>query len=70
VRDVRPARADADRWLLVDAAGAALPLASRDHRKLVALSGGHPIAVAGEWDGDALLPLAAIVDGRLEALVA
>ena len=70
VRALRPARADADRWLLVDTTGAALPLASRDHRRLAALSGGHPIAVAVEWDGDTLLPLAAIVDGRLEALVA
>lgn len=69
VRALRPARADADRWLLVDTTGAALPLASRDHRRLAALSGGHPIAVAVEWDGDTLLPLAAIVDGRLEALV-
>jgi hypothetical protein len=70
VRAVRPARADAEHWLLVDATGAALPLVSRDHRKLAALSGGHPMDVAVEWDGDALLPLAAIVDGRLEALVA
>jgi hypothetical protein len=70
VRALRLARGDAERWLLVDTTGAALSLAARDHRKLVALSGGHPIDVAVEWDGDALLPLAAVVDGRLEALVA
>lgn len=70
VRALRPAQAEAERWLLVDAAGAALPLAPRDHRRLVALSGGNPVDVALEWDGDTLLPLAAIVDGRLETLVA
>jgi len=70
VRALRPARADAERWMLVDAIGTALPLAPRDHRRLIALSGGNPIDVAVEWDGDVLLPLAVIVDGRLEALVA
>ena len=70
VRDVRPARLAADRWQLVDAAGRALPLAPRDHRRLLALSGGHPVHVAAEWDGDALLPLAVLTDGAFERLSA
>jgi hypothetical protein len=70
VRDVRPARLGVDRWQLVDAAGRALPLAPRDHRRLLALSGGHPIHVAAEWDGDALLPLAALAGGAFERLSA
>ena len=70
VRDVRPARLDADRWRLVDAVDRALPLAPRDHRRLLALSGGHPVHVAAEWDGDALLPLAVLANGSFERLTA
>jgi len=70
VRDVRPARLDAQGWHLVDAAGHALPPASRDHRRLLAVSGGHPMHVAAEWDGDALLPLAVLTAGAFERLSA
>jgi hypothetical protein len=70
VRDVRPARLAADRWQLVDAADRALPLAPRDHRRLLVLSGGHPVHLAAEWDGDALLPLAVLADGAFERLSA
>jgi hypothetical protein len=68
VRGVRPARSAPQRWQLVDASRRALPLASQEHWKLAALSGGHPIDIAAEWDGDELLPLAAIVDGVYEPL--
>jgi hypothetical protein len=68
VHGVRPARGAPERWHLIDASGCALPLVSRDHWKLVALSGGHPLDVAAEWDGDELLPLAAIVGGVFEPL--
>lgn len=67
LKDVRPARRKSE-WRLVDSAGRALPLATLDNWKLVALSGGHPIDVAGEWDGEELLPLAAVADGRYERL--
>ena len=70
VRDVRPARTPARGWHLVDAAGRALPLASRDHRRLLALSGGHPVHVAAEWDGDTLLPLSVLAAGAFERLSA
>jgi len=40
--------------------------ASFHHRRhLLALSGGHPLTLVGEWDGASLLPLSAWQDGRL-----
>ena len=36
--------------------------------RLLALSGGAPVDLAGEWDGERLLPLGAVVDGRYEVL--
>ncbi len=57
--------------------GATLALRSADGRQLslhpafrhpwplLALCGGHPFTVIGEWDGHALMPLAASADGRL-----
>jgi hypothetical protein len=50
-----------DRWLLVDAEGHALPVHARFAGlwRLVAISGGRPLSIMGEWDGDALTPLAA-----------
>jgi hypothetical protein len=70
MRDVRPAGTGAAGWHLVDTAGHALPLASRDHRRLLALSGGHPVHVAAEWDGEALLPLAVLAGATFERLSA
>jgi hypothetical protein len=48
-------------WALRDAGGAVMPLWPRFGRgwELMALSGGHPVAVFGEWDGEALRPLSA-----------
>lgn len=49
------------RWWLRDAQGIGLPLAtppeSDSNWQLLALSGGHPVTVLGEWDGAALMPL-------------
>ena len=63
---VVPVRRPADGAMaLRDARGAELPLVpagpngSYDPWQLLALSGGHPIWVFGEWDGERLLPLAA-----------
>ena len=56
-------------WRLVDAAGVALPLADRESLwTLLAVSGGHPVTVAGEWHPDGLLPLAVWHRDRAEAL--
>jgi hypothetical protein len=45
-------------WHLVDGDGAALPLADPDSLwTLLAVSGGHPVTVAGEWQPDGLVAL-------------
>jgi hypothetical protein len=56
----------ADRWLLRDATGRAIPVtgAAAARWALVALSGGLPVDVAGEWDGFAFRPQAAAPAGR------
>lgn len=51
-------------WRIVDAAGDALPVAPRFQAgwRLLAVSGGHPITLTGEWNGAGFLPLAATVE--------
>jgi hypothetical protein len=45
-------------WYLVDRTGAAVPLAGRESLwTLLAVSGGQPVTIAGEWQGESLLPL-------------
>jgi len=62
VRGVLPCREDAA-WSLADAEGARLPLANETGGLvLLAVSGGRPIDVFGEWDGLALTPLGAWAD--------
>jgi len=57
------------RWHLVDRTGAALPLAEAEALwTLLAVSGGHPVTVAGEWHPDGLLPLTVWHDDRAVAL--
>lgn len=52
--------ATGNRWYLANRAGAALPLAERESLwTLLAISGGNPVTVAGEWNGERLLPLTA-----------
>jgi hypothetical protein len=58
-----------DAPLLVDPAGTALPLAQdTDIWQLLALSGGHPVPVFGEWISQRLHPLSVEIDNRLVAL--
>jgi hypothetical protein len=46
------------RWQLADSTGLAFPLADRDSLwTLLAVSGGHPVTVAGEWHPDGLVAL-------------
>lgn len=51
-------------WSVHDAAGDALPVSRRFRAgwPLLALSGGHPLWLSAEWDGESLLPLAASRD--------
>jgi hypothetical protein len=53
-------------WLLRDCSGYVLPLAPRFEGAwhLLALGGGHPIGVFGEWNGEYLHPLAVWAEGR------
>lgn len=62
---VTPLRRDSE-WVARDEAGQALPLALEDAKGwiLAALSGGHSLALAGEWDGEVLRPLSAWAEGR------
>ena len=41
---------------------------SGEHWALLALAGGHPVDLAGEWDGHALLPLGLVVCGQYHDL--
>ena len=54
--DVVPTR-HADSWMLIDSAGKAVPVWHPDWWPVLAISGGHPIDVAGEWNGEMLSPL-------------
>jgi len=57
----------ADLGIVHDARGRAIALHPdfRHPWHLLALSGGHPLTVCGEWDGRRLLPLSVWQDGRL-----
>lgn len=50
-------------WFVRDSSGRALPLAGNDHWLLLALSGGNPVHLIGEWSGGFLRTLGATVDG-------
>ena len=59
---------DGGRWLVLDSDGEALPLSGGDHWTLLSLSGGHPVDLAAEWDGMALLPLGVVAGGTYRIL--
>jgi hypothetical protein len=63
-------REDGPSWFLIDSAGASLALPARlgEGWHLLALSGGGPIDVFGEWDGEVLQPLTIAARGMLYAL--
>ncbi|MFF4237457.1 SWIM zinc finger family protein [Actinomadura geliboluensis] len=57
--EVRLARAEGGGLSVVDSAGDALPLRMGDPWRLLALSGGGPVTLSGEWSPRGLRPLAA-----------
>jgi hypothetical protein len=59
-----------DKWFVRDSEGRLLSVIGGESYgwKLMALSGGHPITVFGEWNGRALLPLSTWADGRYREL--
>jgi hypothetical protein len=65
---VVPAVDGGRRWWLREATGTAVRLGSCDRWRLLALSGGQPLDLFGEWDGEELRPLSARVEGRLYPL--
>jgi hypothetical protein len=64
LRDVTPIVAT-PRWRIRDSLGTWLPLVREFEARwpLLAVSGGHPTLLFGEWDGAALRPLSAWIDG-------
>ncbi|RBO92550.1 DUF5691 domain-containing protein [Nocardia puris] len=57
------------RWRVVDASGAALPLvAGAEPWMSLAVSGGYPVAVAGEWTADGLVPVSVFTSGECVGL--
>jgi hypothetical protein len=55
-------------WLIADRAGVALPLAGDEHWRLLAISGGAPVDMLGEWSGESLLPLGVFAAGAYAPL--
>ena len=51
-------------WFARDTNASLLRLTSDSAWTLLALSGGHPITIFGEWNGQSLLPISAWADGR------
>jgi hypothetical protein len=56
-----------EEWFIVDATGAALPIARSAEApwRLAGLSGGHPVTVVGRWTTVGLLPMTAFSAGGL-----
>jgi len=69
LHQVVPAR-DGERWLVRDRAGHVVPLAASFAYgwRLLALSGGRPLTLFGEWNGLSLLPLSAWNEEGFEIL--
>jgi hypothetical protein len=53
-----------DAWWVCDRQANALPLSGKAHWKAMAISGGYPSDLAGEWDGFGLRLLGGLVAGR------
>ncbi len=55
-----------DHWEMRDASGQTLPITTRFEQgwQLLAVSGGYPLTLYGEWDGKLLLPLSAWANGK------
>lgn len=63
--EVIPVKYD-NQWILREVDGTYLPIAEgfAERLSLLALSGGHPIQVSGEWDGTMLYPTGAMANER------
>jgi hypothetical protein len=65
LENVTPMR-QADSWAVCDSAGHQLPLVAAAYEgwRLLALSGGRPLTLVGEWDGAVLSPLSVWTGGE------
>lgn len=52
------------RLCVTDREGRSLPLATRNDLGLAAVTGGRTFDLSGEWNGETLSPLGAVIDGR------
>jgi hypothetical protein len=64
----RRERGGDSRVYAIDSERNAVPLRGREHDVLLAVSGGRPMALAGQWNGFELEPLVAYADGRAVSL--
>lgn len=65
LRNVTPiCNRNGDKWYVRDSRGDAIPLAKGEYWQLFALSGGNPVDLAGEWNGEALLPIGVMASGK------
>lgn len=57
-------------WVLIDKAGRCVPCSATEEVAwaIAAQSGGHPIPLFGEWDGEAFTPLSLLADGQVVVL--
>ncbi|HEX9174177.1 MAG TPA: SWIM zinc finger family protein [Telluria sp.] len=62
---ITPDSATRSRLITADGRQLTLQTSFRHTSHLLALSGGHPLTLVGEWDGAGLLPLSVWHDGRL-----
>jgi hypothetical protein len=69
LRNVVPTKTDDTFWL-IDQTSAALPVQIKDNAgfTLLAIAGGKPVDVAGEFDGQSLAPMSVIAGGRWTSL--
>ncbi|MBK1710242.1 hypothetical protein EDC29_108111 [Marichromatium gracile] len=67
LRDLTPVKVD-EHWLLIDAAHRQIPLAPHFPLRweLLAMGGGAPVQLFGEWDGEAFFPLTIADGSRLQ----
>jgi len=56
------------RWRIRDSAGQALPIAGGEHWTLLSMSGGRPVDLAAEWNGEGLIPLGVAAAGTYRIL--
>ncbi len=70
LQNVIPINRVGERFLVRDETSRQLPISPNfeKHWELLALSGGHPVQLFGEYDGEQLLPLSVWAEGRMVKL--